>query len=350
MLANLDKPNIYVKSKLTSGEPEMRKMAHILSTGLLGMGWMLAPVGAAEITIAPVRIEDQKAVLATVEPLHQFAARARIGGTITTLSIREGDTVHAGDELGLVVDQKLALQMKALDERIQSQEAQRNQAQIDFERISELLRRGAGTQAQLDQAKTGLEVQERGLNALKNDKAVLMQQVNEGKIISPASGRVLSVPAVEGAVVMPGETIATLAEENYILRVQLPERHARFLRMGDSVTINDRSADDDRIAVKKQGKVKIVYPEIQGGRVIADIQVPELGSYFVGERTIVYLSTGWREAIFVPTDAITVRAGLHYVTLTSGAQVVIQPGEKREDKTEVLTGLLTGDVVKVLRP
>lgn len=321
----------------------------------LSMGLIPALLGqttgyCGEIKIAPVQIEDQKAVLATVEPIHQFAARARIGGTITTLSIKEGDTVRAGDELGLVVDQKLVLQMKALDERIQSQEAQRNQAQIDFERISELIRRGSGTQAQLDQSKTGLEVQERGLNALRNDKAVLVQQVNEGKIISPASGRALTVPAVEGGVVMPGESIATLAEENYILRVQLPERHARFLRKGDAVAINDRNADDEKTVIRKQGKVKIVYPEIQGGRVIADIQVPDLGSYFVGERIVVYLSAGRREALFVPTDAITVKAGLHYVSLVSGAQIVIQPGERLDDKTEVLTGLQAGDVIKVLRP
>jgi multidrug efflux system membrane fusion protein len=308
------------------------------------------PSKGATLKIAVVKIDDQKAVLATVEPIHQFVARARIGGTITQLTIKEGDVVRAGDEVGLIVDQKLALQLKALDERIQSQEAQRNQAQIDFERISELIRRGAGTQAQLDQTRTMLEVQERGLNALRNDKAVLMQQVNEGKIISPASGRVLKVPAVEGSVVMPGESIATLAEEHYILRLQLPERHARSLRTGDTVVINDRNPDDEASIIKRQGKVMIVYPEIQGGRVIADIQVPDLGSYFVGERTMVFLSTGRREAILVPQKAVTVKAGLHYVTLASGAEVVVQPGERMDDKVEVLTGLTPGDVIKVSQP
>jgi multidrug efflux system membrane fusion protein len=268
------------------------------------------PSKGATLKIAVVKIDDQKAVLATVEPIHQFVARARIGGTITQLTIKEGDVVRAGDEVGLIVDQKLALQLKALDERIQSQEAQRNQAQIDFERISELIRRGAGTQAQLDQTRTMLEVQERGLNALRNDKAVLMQQVNEGKIISPASGRVLKVPVV----------------------------------------INDRNPDDEASIIKRQGKVMIVYPEIQGGRVIADIQVPDLGSYFVGERTMVFLSTGRREAILVPQKAVTVKAGLHYVTLASGAEVVVQPGERMDDKVEVLTGLTPGDVIKVSQP
>ena len=60
-------------------------------------------------------IEDRKAVIATVEPVRQLVARARIGGTITSLKVREGDEVGPGGEIAMVVDQKLALQMQALE-------------------------------------------------------------------------------------------------------------------------------------------------------------------------------------------------------------------------------------------
>ena len=39
-----------------------------------------------------VEVQDQKAVVATVEPVHQLVARARIGGTIVALKAKEGDT------------------------------------------------------------------------------------------------------------------------------------------------------------------------------------------------------------------------------------------------------------------
>ena len=94
----------------------------------------------------------------------------------------------------------------------------------------------------------------------------------------------------EGSVVLPGETIATLAEDRYILRLQLPERHARFMRAGDVVQIGARGLEDT--GERREGKVRLVYPEIEGGRVIADVEVPGLGDYFVGERTRVYVSTG----------------------------------------------------------
>src|SRR5271157_4323821 len=75
---------------------------------------------ADPFVVRPVEVTDRKAVVATVEPAHQLVARARIGGTIASLAIKEGDTVAAGAQIALVTDQKLALQMQALDSRIGS--------------------------------------------------------------------------------------------------------------------------------------------------------------------------------------------------------------------------------------
>jgi RND family efflux transporter MFP subunit len=309
---------------------------------------LLSPhvAAAAEgFVVHPVEIADQKAVIATVEPVHQLVARARIGGTIAALKAREGDSVVAGAELATVADQKLALQMQALDSRIQSQQAQRDQAKTDLDRIQELQRRGVATQSQLDQAKTNLDVAERNLAAMRADRSVIAQQTSEGAVLAPGAGRILTVPVSEGRVVLPGETIATLAEDRYILRLQLPERHARFMRAGDTVFIASRGLESDSTQKKREGRVHLVYPEIQGGRVIADVEVEGLGDYFVGERTRVYVSTGARPAIVVPASYVYRRAGVTFVRLTGGVEVVVQPGEPRDDGVEILSGLRDGDVL-----
>ncbi|MGE5387992.1 MAG: efflux RND transporter periplasmic adaptor subunit, partial [Hyphomicrobiales bacterium] len=193
----------------------------------------MAPAPAAragEVTVHVAPIDDMKAVVATVEPVHQLVARARIGGTVTTLKVKEGDTVAAGAEIAVVADQKLFLQMQALDQRIRSQQAQRDKAKADFDRAQELLRRGVSTKVMADQAKTALDVADRNLSALQSDRSVIEQQAAEGSVKAPGPGRILTVPVSVGRVVMPGEVIGTLAEDNYILRLQLPERHARFMR------------------------------------------------------------------------------------------------------------------------
>ena len=98
---------------------------------------------AAETVVHVAPLEDLKAVIASVEPVHQLVARARIGGTVTALKIKEGDVVIAGAEIASVADQKLFLQMQGLDQRIRSQQAQRDKAKADLDKAVALAPGGA---------------------------------------------------------------------------------------------------------------------------------------------------------------------------------------------------------------
>ncbi len=308
-------------------------------------GLSASPVLAETWTVTRAKVDDRKAVIATVEPVRQLPARARIGGTIAEVKVREGDQVAAGDRLALVVDQKLALQMQTLDARIQAQQAQRDQARLDFDRAQELRRSGTGPQVRVEEARTQLDIADRTLKAVRSEREVIVQQTAEGAVLAPSGGRVLKVVAAAGSVVLPGEAIATIATENYILRLQLPERHARFLKAGDPILIGSRGLQDEPGEALRPGRVKLVYPEIDQGRVLADVEVPGLGDYFVGERTRVYVATGAREALLVPKDALYRRFGVDYVRLKDGTEVVVQVGMPVGEGVEVLSGLRAGDVV-----
>ena len=315
--------------------------ATLLMAGLLS-------TAAAQQTVTRQQVDDRKAVIATVEPIRELVARARIGGTIVALSVREGDQVAAGDRIALVVDPKLALQIQALESRIQAQSAAREQAQIDLNRIEQLRTSGTVSQAQLDQARTRLNMAERTYLALRSDREVVEQQSTEGAVLAPASGRVLKVPVSVGSVVLPGETIATLATDNYILRLQLPERHARFIKAGDEILVGSRGLQQQDQETLRPGRVRLVYPQIDQGRVIADAEVDGLGDFFVGERTRVYVATGKRAALVVPAEFVYRRYGVSYVKLKDGTEVVIQPGLPVDGGIEILSGLNEGD--EVVRP
>ncbi len=301
------------------------------------------PASAESLVVHALSAPDEKAIVATVEPAHELTARARIGGTIASLSVKEGDRVAAGQEIAVIADEKLVLQRQALDSRIQSQQSQRDKAKSDYDRALELMKRSVGTQVQVDATKTALDVADRTLQAMGSDRDVLLQQMKEGAALAPGAGRVLKTPVTEGSVVLPGETIATIAEDHYILRLQLPERHARFMRAGDAVKIGGRGSADG--GALSEGKVRIVYPEIEGGRVIADVEAPDVGDYFVGERTRVYVATGERPTIVVPRAYVYRRAGVDFVRLKDGAEVVVQLGSGDDASVEILAGLKDGDEV-----
>ena len=324
-------------------------MAYSFLSPLLRISAVLAmstsPLFAAEFAVKVEPIEGIKAVMASVEPLHQLVARARIGGVLTSFTVKEGDQIAAGQRIGQVVDQKITLQMQALTQRIRSQQVMRDQARVDFERIQELQSRGVSTQTQLDQARTALDVANATLSAMTADYSVLEQQMNEGNILAPASGRALSVPVSEGQVVLPGEIVVTMADERYILRLRLPERHAQFLNQSDRVEIGARGTDVSKQTLRRQGKILKIYPQINGGLVQADVEVEGLGTYFVGERTRVFISTGKRQGIIIPSSALYARAGVSFVRLKSGAEIVVQPGAETETGVEILAGLRAGDIV-----
>jgi multidrug efflux system membrane fusion protein len=313
------------------------------AAALLLMAGVLQPA-AAQQAVTRQQVDDRKAVIATVEPVRELPARARIGGTIVALSVREGDQVAAGDRIALVVDPKLALQIQALESRIQAQNAAREQAQIDFNRMQQLRGSGTVSQAQLDQVRTRLDVAIRTFEALRSDREVVEQQSTEGAVLAPAAGRVLKVPVSVGSVVLAGETIATLATDNYILRLQLPERHARFMKAGDTILVGERGLQQQEQETLRRGRVRLVYPQIDQGRVIADAEVDGLGDFFVGERTRVYVATGKRDALVVPADVVYRRYGVSYVKLKDGTEVVVQLGLPVDGGVEVLSGLNEGDL------
>lgn len=290
-------------------------------------------------------IQDRKAVVATVESVREIQARARISGTLSLLAVKEGDRVAAGEKIAVVGDPKLAIKAQGLESGIQAAQSAYEKARLDYVRAKELRESGYGTQAKLDEAKAAFEIAQNNLEVARAGKMEVAQQATEGAVLAPSAGRVLKVPVAVGSVVMAGETIAVLSQENYVLRMELPERHARFLRAGDAVLLGQRGPQEGAEEKLQLGTVKLVYPEIKDGRVIADVTASDLGDYFVGERTRAYVLTGKRDVLRVPLRALYRRAGMDYVRLKDGVEIVVQAGQKGDGKVEILSGLHEGDSV-----
>lgn len=323
-----------------------------LTFGILGLLVLFQRGFAGEITITLRPMPDYKSVFGQVESRDVVPARARIGGTIVSLDVDEGSAVQAGEVVATVVDDKLALQLDALDARIAAVGAELGNALTELERGKKLLAQGVVPKSRVDALQTQADVLSRQSDAAKAERSVLVQQATEGKVIAPAPGRVLSVPVTKGSVIMPGETVARIAGGGYFLRLSLPERHAAMIKEGDAVRVGARGMGDQSANSGREGKLVKVYPELEGGRVIADVEVDGLGDFFVGERTLVWIPVQTRDVITVPAAAVTTHHGVDYVTL-KGAEgpldVAVIVGaimpENDGPQVEILSGLSAGDTV-----
>ncbi len=315
-------------------------------------GWAASET-APVFKVAEEDVDDLKAVYATIHGKDRIDARVRTGGTVASLKVQRGAQVKAGQVLAVIADPKIALKMKALDAQIIAAKSRVENAQTELDRAEQLIKRGIVSRARYDQLKTAFDVATNDLKAAQAGRAVVEKQIEEGQVLAPAAGRVLQVPVTEGSVMLMGESVATIAANGYLLRLELPERHARFMEKGAAVKVGVRGLSPDE-SVSREGRITRVYPELQGGRVIADAEVADLGDYFVGERTLAWISAGKRKTIVIPRSYTFQRYGLDYVKVKHGVgapiEVVVQLGRPVEDggsgegpRVEVLAGLKAGD-------
>ena len=318
----------------------MRKRSALL------VALMLSALPAlAETPLAPVKVTDWKAVYGRIETRDRIPARARIGGILTELTVAEGDLVQAGQQLALIVDDKIGFQLSAIDAQLDALSAQAANAEAELKRGEQLQKDGVITTQRLEALQTAVDVVNGNIAANRAQRQVLVQQSAEGAVLAPVTGRVLDVPQAAGAVVMPGEPVAALGGGGFFLRLAVPERHAANLTAGDAIVI-------ETVTGEKSGKLAKVYPLIENGRVLADVGVPDLSEDFVDARVLVRLPVGTREALLVPPTAVRTHSGLDFVT-TQGANgpveraVVLGPHHLVDgvEMVEVISGLVAGDVV-----
>jgi len=89
-----------------------------------------------------------------------------------------------------------------------------------------------------------------------------------------------------------------------------------------------------------------VYPAIEAGQIVADIDASGLDASLIGRRIGVRLPVGEREAIVLPRRLVATRFGVDYVRLANGQETPVQtaPGPD-PDSIEILSGLRVGDRV-----
>jgi RND family efflux transporter MFP subunit len=319
---------------------------------------LLVPLAAAataafaeSYTVAPLTVTEWKPVYGQVETRDRVPARARIGGTIVALEVTEGDAVAAGQRVAVIEDPKLSFQIDVLVARLTALQARLETARSELSRGEQLIERGVITSQRLETLQTSVDVIEGEIAGLGAERLVIEQQIAEGEVLAPEAGIVLTVPVSLGSVVGPGEGVAVVGGGGVFLRLSVPERHAGDLAEGDRIEIGGGGSGGDEV---RTGTLAKLYPQIEGGRVAADVEVEGLDPRFVGRRLPVRLPVAEREAILVPAGAVTTHAGLDFVTVeTAGEPVerVVVPGaEVLRDGTvwrEILTGLVPGDVVVI---
>lgn len=195
---------------------------------------------------------------------------AETSGRLLELAIEEGDSLVAGQEVGLVDTTLLSLQQKEVKSQLSSTEksspdiaaqaaALRSQIahqQAECDRISRLLADGAATRKQGDDANAQLRTlrgQLQGLlsnldksrgsitesaAALQYRKEQVEEQIRKSHIIAPITGTVLQKYAEQGEYASPAKPLFKMANlDGIYLRSYFTASQLAHIRVGQKVTV-----------------------------------------------------------------------------------------------------------------
>lgn len=305
-----------------------------------------APAGL--LTVEEVMAPDYKTVAAVLTNRDVGDARARIGGTLQQVQVREGAEVRRGQLLAVIADQNLAMQAQSGAASAAAAQSLAERARADQQRFQVLFERGFLSQARMDQVNAEARAAEAQLRAARAQAGAAGAVAGQGRVYAPADGRVTRLPIPQGAVVMPGDVVVAISTGARVLRIELPEGEAGLLREGQDIRI---LGDDD--APVRMARVRQVYPAIDNGLVMADLDAADFEGEFLGARVRVLAPAGVRPAFVIPARYILTRYGVDYVRLwRDGAAIdapvqrgARMPLEGMDDGVEILSGLRAGDQI-----
>jgi RND family efflux transporter MFP subunit len=302
-----------------------------------------APQGQ-RLRVVAVAVPELKSVAGEITTRDQAEALARIPGRLVRLTVREGDEVVRGQRIGTVVDERMGYETSAYQAQVAAASAEAVRARAELARIDYLYRNNVYAKARLDQAQAAARAAGAQVAAAQAQRQASAAAAGQGAILSPATGRVLRADVPEGSVVAPGTSVATVTAGPPLLRLRVPQSFAGRIRPGMEVAVQDEALGNRRARIVQ------VYPAVSGGQIVADADLPGLGTDLVGRRLTVLLDVGSRTGIVIPRHFLITQYGIDYVDLVGRdgavARVPVQTAPTgAADRVEILSGVAAGDVL-----
>src|SRR6202043_2570102 len=127
--------------------------------------------------------------------------------------------VQLGDVLAEIDPRSLQTQVEQASAGVQQAQAQLDNAESDFQRKEELLKRGVATQAVFDQSKATLLSSRAQLDQASRQLDLANHNLDRSKLLAPFSGTIARVEVKSFAQVAAGQPVVTLYSDD---RFEIP--------------------------------------------------------------------------------------------------------------------------------
>lgn len=364
---------VRVASALLSTLPPLQRRWSLLalSLGLLGGAALLASGGVAAAGGAATPAGPQVPVLtlgevtvgavvefdASLQAVRQSVLSAQASGRITSLSVKAGDRVKAGQVLAVIDDRTTQAGVAQAQAGVAQADANLANAKAAYERTRELRAQNFVAQAALDSALAQYRAAEAGAAAARAGQTQASVAQGFTRLTAPYDGWVLSTQAEAGALAMPGAPIVTVyAPQPMRAVVYVPASQQALALQAGKVEVQ-LPGTDRWVAPVSKTAVPAADPVSQTVEWRLNLSDSDGAGQVPGRQVKVRFAGSAPQAapqrLVVPASALLRRGELTgvYVVTAKGASTqgfalrAVRTGATHGDGVEVLAGLKAGDQV-----
>lgn len=305
----------------------------------------------ATLVVQPSLIADEIVADAVVESTRQTDIAAQVSGRVTTLYVKAGDHVGAGQKL-LAIDQRaVAQQSAAARAQVAAAHAELEVAQRELARTQILFDKKYVSQAALERAKARYQAAASLALARQAEAGAAAVAPTLHEIAAPYAGTVANVGIELGSMAMPGTPLVTLFDPDSLRAVAtLPQARIAALRKDLPVRIElpDVPGASHWQTATSVAILPLVDPQSDTVKVRLALPVSAGEAPRPGMFARAHFTSGSpRPRLMVPIAAVIRRTEVTaiYVVGRDGSAMLrqVRLGEVRGDRVEILAGLSAGE-------
>jgi membrane fusion protein, multidrug efflux system len=302
--------------------------------------------GAGELaTVEQKSLPRWLPVSGTMQPVNQATVKAKVSGDVRQITVREGDSVQAGQMLVRVDTADLDARALERQGQLQSAKAQLALAEKTNTMNQKLLKQNFISQNASDNAESSLEVAKGNVLAAQAQLRVAQNALRDSVAIAPLSGVVAKRHVQPGEKVAFDSPLVTVVDlKDMELQALVPSGDIPELKVGMTVDLVVDGFSDRKFT----GRIQRINPSTEAGTraILVFVGIPNAaqelrGGMFATGR--IALSAG-APVPTLPATAVRTEAGASYIwTIQDGklAKKTVLVGRRDDDagRVELKTAL-----------
>lgn len=273
------------------------------------------------------RFRAELPISGTLQAVHSTTVKARVAGDIRDFSVREGDTVDAGQLIARVEPTEYDARLRQAEQQAQASQAQARVAQRQYDNNRALVDEGFISKTALANSRADLDAALANARAAQAATEAARQTLRDTRLTAPITGQISQRLVAAGDYVAPGTPVVDIVDLSE-LELQVP------LSPADSVQV--RAGQQARLTVEGSAQpvtatVDRINPSTQAGSrsVLAYLRIGNPEGLRQGLFAQGVLTTREQEGLLVPATAIRNDQPKPYVQIVTaseaGQRIAYQP-------------------------